>query len=282
MVINAQQTRTAHTMNIFRTNSAPRTKGPIRWPLFLLSLPALVTIWSGWVGIGEMAGFGPVKILPGISDFTINTAITLPVGLETYAAYSMYAWLTAVGLTDGTRRFAMWSAFGSLALGMAGQVSYHLLVVAGVTKNAAPVGVVIGVSSIPVIVVGFGIGLAHAMHKSHADRYAPETAEEPVPVAEVEVTPEVPEQPAPALVPAPRKRTETVWVADADERYLKGVELYVKSLEGPGRPLSQRDLSAAIGLKNRELARKIISDVQSSRDKEVKSREINDAVPSET
>lgn len=270
-------------MNIRRTNSAPRTKSPIRWPLFVISLPALVTIWSGWVGIGEMAGFGPVKVLPGISEFTINTAITLPVGLETYAAYSMYAWLTAVGLTNGTRRFAMWSAFGSLALGMAGQVSYHLLVVAGVAKNAAPVAIVIGVSSIPVLVVGFGIGLAHAMHKDHSARHAPEapeTAEEPVPVAEVEVTPEVPERPAPALVPAPRKRMEMVSVTDTDERYLKGVEAYTKSLEGPGRPLSQRDLSAVIGLKNRELARKIISDVKASR--EVPRREIDDALPSET
>lgn len=272
-------------MNVFRrTNSVPRTKGPVRWPLFLLSLPALVTIWSGWVGIGEMAGFGPVKVLPGISDFTINTAITLPVGLETYAAYSMYAWLTAVGLTAGTRRFAMWSAFGSLALGMAGQNAYHLLVVAGVTKNAAPVGVVMGVSSIPVIVIGFGIGLAHAMHKNHSDRYEaveePVTAEEPVQVPEVPIVVEEPKKPVPALVPAPRKREPSVWVADTDERYLRGVEIYTKSLEGPGRPLSQRDLSAAIGLKNRELARKIISDVKASR-KESR-REINNAVPSET
>lgn len=277
-------------MNILRrTNSAPRTNGqmrPIRWPLFLLSLPALVTIWSGWVGIGEMAGFGPVKVLPGISDFTINTAITLPVGLETYAAYSMYAWLTAVGLTHGTRRFAMWSAFGSLALGMAGQISYHLLVVAGVKMNAAPVAVVIGVSSIPVLVVGFGIGLAHAMHKDHSDRYATETAEEPVPapVSEVVVTGDL--ETIQGLVqtlsvPAPRKRMEPVsdW-ATTDERYLKGVDLYTKSLEGPGRPLSQRDLSTAIGLKNRELARKIISDVKAS--KEVSTREVNHALPSET
>jgi len=60
-----------------------------RWPLFLIAAPAAVAAWSGWIGLGELAGFGIVHPLPGIWDsFRINTAITLPVGVEAYGAYA--------------------------------------------------------------------------------------------------------------------------------------------------------------------------------------------------
>ena len=66
-----------------------------RWPLVLIASPAAVAIWSGWVGLGELCGFGPIHPLPGIADgFAINTAITLPVGVEAYGAYALRAWLT--------------------------------------------------------------------------------------------------------------------------------------------------------------------------------------------
>jgi hypothetical protein len=29
-----------------------------RWPLFLIAAPAAVAVWSGWVGLGQMCGFG--------------------------------------------------------------------------------------------------------------------------------------------------------------------------------------------------------------------------------
>jgi hypothetical protein len=48
-----------------------------RWPLLLLAAPAFVAVWSGWVGLGSLAGFGMVHPLPGIADeFSINSAIT--------------------------------------------------------------------------------------------------------------------------------------------------------------------------------------------------------------
>jgi hypothetical protein len=51
------------------------------WPLVLLALPAFVAIWSGWVDLGRLTGFGVVHPLPGIADHVaLNTAITLPVG----------------------------------------------------------------------------------------------------------------------------------------------------------------------------------------------------------
>jgi hypothetical protein len=57
------------------------------WPLLVLAAPAAVAVWSGWVGIGRLTGFGLVRPLPGIWDsLRIDTAVTLPVGVEAYAA----------------------------------------------------------------------------------------------------------------------------------------------------------------------------------------------------
>ena len=72
-----------------------RLSVPRRWPLFLIGLPAGVAVWSGWVALGSMCGFGLVHPLPGIAPHVqLNTAITLPVGVEAYGAYALGAWLT--------------------------------------------------------------------------------------------------------------------------------------------------------------------------------------------
>ena len=61
-----------------------------RWPLYLIASPAAVAVWSGWVGLGTLCGFGIVHPLPGIADgFHLNTAVTLPVGVEAYGAYAL-------------------------------------------------------------------------------------------------------------------------------------------------------------------------------------------------
>jgi hypothetical protein len=53
-------------------------------------------VWSGWVGIAQKTGFGLVPPLPGIwPSLHLDTAITLPVGVEAYAAYALRAWLAA-------------------------------------------------------------------------------------------------------------------------------------------------------------------------------------------
>jgi hypothetical protein len=124
------------------------------------SVPAAVAVWSGWVGIGQMTGFGQVHPLPGIwGSLHLNTAVTLPFGVE---AYALRAWLsTSSMVSDRTRRFAQWSAIGSLMLGMAGQVAYHLLAQDRVTH--APWGVTTAVSCLPVLVLGMGAALAHML-----------------------------------------------------------------------------------------------------------------------
>jgi hypothetical protein len=132
-----------------------------RWPLFLIAAPAAVAVWSGWVGLGALCGFGIVHPLPGIADgFRLNTAITLPVGVEAYGAYALGAWLTP-GTTGAARKFAKRSAIGALALGMTGQVIYHLLAAAHAAR--APWPVVMLVSCLPVVSLAFGAALAHLL-----------------------------------------------------------------------------------------------------------------------
>jgi hypothetical protein len=132
-----------------------------RWPLLLIAAPAAISIWSGWVGLGELCGFGVIHPLPGIlPGFELNTAITLPVGVEAYAAYALGAWMSPASPPEA-RRFARWSALGALAYGMAGQVIYHLLAAAHAT--AAPWPVVVVVSCMPVAVLGLAAALTHLL-----------------------------------------------------------------------------------------------------------------------
>jgi hypothetical protein len=140
--------------------AAPTSVRP--WPVVLLALPAFVSIWGGWVGLGRMTGFGPVALLPGIWDHVVlNSAITLPIGVEAYAAFALRVWLSGASHSDRTRKFAKWSAFGALALGMAGQIAYHLMSAASV--QSAPWLVTTAVACLPVGVLGCGAALAHLL-----------------------------------------------------------------------------------------------------------------------
>ena len=131
------------------------------WPLLLLAFPAAAEVWSGWVGIAQKTGFGRVTPLPGIwSSLHLDTTITLPVGVEAYAAYALRAWLAREPwISARTRRFAKWSAIFSFTLGMAGQVAYHLLAQAGAARAPWPVTTL--VSCLPVLVLAMGTALAH-------------------------------------------------------------------------------------------------------------------------
>jgi len=133
------------------------------WPLLVLAAPAAAEVWSGWVGIARLTGFGLVSPLPGIwPSLHLDTSITLPVGVEAYAAYALRAWLTGEHAISGrTRRFAKWSAICSFALGMAGQVAYHLLAQAGAARAPWPVTTI--VSCLPVLVLAMGTTLAHML-----------------------------------------------------------------------------------------------------------------------
>jgi hypothetical protein len=133
------------------------------WPLVVLAAPAAAEVFSGWAGIAKMTGFGLVSPLPGIwPSLHLDTSITLPVGVEVYAAYALRAWLAGGhSVSFRTRRFAKWSAICSFGLGMAGQVAYHLLAQAGTARAPWPVTMV--VSCLPVLVLAMGTTLAHML-----------------------------------------------------------------------------------------------------------------------
>jgi hypothetical protein len=140
------------------------------WPLLVLAAPAAAEVWSGWVGVARMTGFGMVSPLPGIwPSLHLDTSVTLPVGVECYAALALRAWLSGAGsVSQRTRRFARSSAICSLLLGMAGQVAYHLLAQAGVSRAPWPVTTI--VSCLPVLVLAMGTALAHMLREDAGSR----------------------------------------------------------------------------------------------------------------
>lgn len=192
-----------------------------RWPLILLALPASVAIWSGWVELGQMAGFGIVRPLPGIADeFTLNSAITLPIGVEAYSAYALGTWLSERPIPATARRFAAWSSLAALALGLLGQVVYHVLTTTG--HDRAPVAVVVFVACLPVLVLGAGAALHHLLGD---DLPATEPAAEVAVPAEPRTT-----KPAPAARKSERTRKRgrrrmlAEYLADARAQLELGVE----------------------------------------------------------
>ena len=236
------------------------------WPLLLIAAPAAVAIWSGWVGLGGMCGFGLVYPLPGIVPWLqVNTAITLPVGVEAYGAYALGTWLDA-SVPVRARRFAKWSGLGALAYGMIGQVVFHLLTAAHYVR--APWPVVVAVSCMPVVTLGFGAALTHLLHgdvpaQEHATVEAIEepvkAIEEPVagalPEAAAVVSPVAPEEPpemplevaasVPEEKPAKKPRPRVVRISEDPEAKRARAE-YRKSVN-QGRPLSERALGAKFG-----------------------------------
>jgi hypothetical protein len=225
----ADQSLAAHPQRTSTTRpQAPAGRArPVRaWQILVLALPAAVATWSGWVGIGQMTGFGIVRPLPGIWDaLHLNTAITLPIGVESYAAYALRAWLSPATVTASrTRRFARGSAIASLLLGMAGQVAYHLLGQAHI--NRAPWPVTTAVSCLPVLVLGMGAALAHLLH---ADATTPPSPASP--------------ETAPATRPA---RPGADQPADTVHLHrMTAAEQAAARLAAAGHDISRRNLRAA-------------------------------------
>jgi hypothetical protein len=150
------------------------------WPLLVLAAPAAAEVWSGWVGIAQRTGFGRVSPLPGIwPTLHLDTSISLPVGVEAYAAYALRAWLASEHTVSArTRQFAKWSAIFSFALGMAGQVAFHLLAQAGAARAPWPITTI--VSCLPVLVLGMGTALAHMLRADAAANGPHTTVTRPV------------------------------------------------------------------------------------------------------
>jgi hypothetical protein len=129
------------------------------WPLLVIGLGAAVAVWSGWVGLGALTGFGEVQLLPGLLPAVrIDTAVVLPLSVEAYGAYALHVWLNSATLAARTRNYAAVSSIASLAIGVVAQAVYHLMSAAHVTT--APSAVTVLVASVPVVVLGLATALA--------------------------------------------------------------------------------------------------------------------------
>jgi hypothetical protein len=232
------------------------------WPLLVLAAPAAAEVWSGWVGIAQKTGFGLVSPLPGIwPSLHLDTSITLPVGVEAYAAYALRAWLAREHPVSGqTRRFAKWSAICSLAFGMAGQVAYHLLAQAGAARAPWPVTTI--VSCLPVLVLAMGTALAH-MLRADADTAAdapdhgtggPAVSRSPAwPAADrAGAAQDQAASQAPLAGSGPSARTRTALQQDHDARAAASspagigrARVAAGRLAAAGRPVSRRALRSA-------------------------------------
>jgi hypothetical protein len=134
--------------------------------LGFIALGALVATWAGWVGLGALTGFGKMHPLPGIlDDFEINTAVTLPLGIEAYGFLAIGAWLSGWVPNERAAKFAMTSGLFSIFLGMSAQVAYHLLVTSRqeMPGGHAPWLVVLLVACVPNTVLGAASILAHLL-----------------------------------------------------------------------------------------------------------------------
>jgi hypothetical protein len=260
-----------------------------RWPLIVIASPAAVAVWSGWVGLGALCGFGVVHPLPGIVPaFRLNTAITLPVGVEAYGAYALGVWLAPARVPDAARKFARRSAIGALVYGMLGQMIYHLLAAAHV--STAPWPVVMLVSCMPVVTLGFGAALTHLLRSGGhavapvvAQPVAPEVAPPVAPLEDHKVAPDpdplVAPDPDPEMAPvvapprvhepapevAPQTVHATVQAAPArrpskDPEAERARSEYRKSVRA-GMPLTDRALAAKFPGRSRNWAKARIREV---------------------
>lgn len=228
--------------------------GSRRWPLVVIGSSPFVAVWSGWVGLGGMTGFGVVRPLPGIWDgLTLDTAITLPIGVEAYAVYAMAVATSPRVMPAGVRRFAWASAAASLFLGMAGQVAFHVMTAHGVT--AAPWWVVALVSCLPVLVIFAAAVLWHLTARiGQVSEQAPVTVTVPVMPAEPVPAAVMPEAVSPAVstpVTGTDRAPARSRALDVDDLVLPA-QAVARDLVRAGQKVNRATLAA--GLRDRRLS----------------------------
>jgi hypothetical protein len=136
------------------THSAAEKGDKHVWVIAAIAASAAVVVTATWTGIGNVAGFPPIP--PG--HLRIPTGLTLATGTEGYTGYALWAWLGGA-YGERSRRFAGITAICALALSLSVQAPYHLMLAEN--WKHAPVLLVIGSSSVPVVDVILGSVLGH-------------------------------------------------------------------------------------------------------------------------
>jgi hypothetical protein len=219
------------------------------WLVLLLALPAFVAIWSGWVELGTLTGFGLVRPLPGIWDaLQIDSRVTLPIGMEAYAAYGLRVWLSGAS-SPRALSFARTSSCIALVLGAAGQVAYHLMHAAGMTRAPWPVTAL--VACLPVAVLGMGVALAHLTHATVAVVAAEEPVADVAPAVAIVTAPRTgPVRPHPATRPVATRPVAARVVATRD-----GAGGRVRALRGQHPDWTTARIGEAAGCSPRTVRR---------------------------
>jgi hypothetical protein len=194
------------------SRQATAHKSRSMWPLYLISVGAVLAVWSGWVELGVMCGFGIEQPLYGIwNGLRINAAISLPLSMEAYGFYAMGFWFDP-GEADDVRSYAQWTTILAYCLGFAAQATYHVL--AAMHAAHAPIPVVVLVSGVPVATICAAGGLLHKHIEARKVMLALSqagTGAQPdlVPVAEAQAGEDLPAapreepEPLPVLQPDP-------------------------------------------------------------------------------
>lgn len=125
------------------------------WVLAVIAGFALYDVWESWTQVGNKSGYAH------------GTGWTLTVIVEAYAAYALFGWFNAPGRRS--RRYAMWSALGVLALSLIGQGASSVA-----AHSMPPVWLAVFVKDLPVIVLAL---IALLVHLRRLDRDESATAE---------------------------------------------------------------------------------------------------------
>lgn len=142
----------------------------------VVALPAAVTVWSGWIGLGTLCGFGLVHPLPGLAPhFQVDTTLTLPIGIEAFGGMALGV-SSDPCVSAEAQQFGRRSGWGALALGCLGQIAYHLLTAQHATH--APWLVVVFVSCLPVLTLGLTVHLVQLVRAGHKQDSTEDTEED--------------------------------------------------------------------------------------------------------
>ena len=163
-----------------RSGAGARADRAVRsWPLLVLAVPAAAEVWSGWVGIAQKTGFGLVRPLPGIWPVAApghrHHAPDRRRGVRGVRAAGLAGPRPGDQRTDAPVRQVVGDLL--VALGMAGQVAYHLMAQAGTTR--APWAITTVVSCLPVLVLAMGTALAHMLRADAETTNAPDNGTRP-------------------------------------------------------------------------------------------------------
>lgn len=144
-----------------------------------VGLGAAILSWAAWTGLAQRCGWTETLHLGDKdSGLTLRLAWITAIIVDVYAMRAFKVWQrSAPWVSESTRFYAQISTFAAIAVGIAGNVAYHVMVLENVSK--APIWVVIPVSALPPLALG-AIGHLNAIERRDRATWRRAQAETPV------------------------------------------------------------------------------------------------------